>query len=108
MVNEELIDTTTHSKTEDNLTQESLQHFVNADFRLGKFQLQLVYNSTDRQGIQMLSSELLINLKKFDQNNSNNPYSFKVCCQNTDFNIHSLGGDKEDVIVEKLNRSSSE
>ena len=35
--------------------------YINADFHLGKFCLTLVYNSTDRQGITIFSSELSVN-----------------------------------------------
>ena len=66
------IDTTKQSDCQLVLTKETSAEikrphsYINADFRLGKFCLTLVYNSTDRQGITIFSSELSISFQKYD------------------------------------------
>ena len=39
---------------------------INADFRLGKFSLTLLYDHVERKGIQILMQEFGINFKKYE------------------------------------------
>ena len=63
-------------------TEDELKPFVNANFRLGAFTFTLLYDHVERKGIQIGIKEFTIDFKKFDKNNPNNSFDYKLIAVN--------------------------
>ena len=72
---------------------------INADFRLGKFSLTLLYDHVERNGIEILIKEFGINFQKYDDHHGKAPYAHELHARNELFGIYSIEANKAKVAI---------
>ena len=72
---------------------------IDADFRLGKFSLTLLYDHVERDGIEICMREFAINFKKYDSDQVRSRFAHELHARNETFGIYSVSANKAKVAI---------